>query len=131
MVKHLFTDQSKYEIASVKSGCCVSSGSFAERCHCSKTEDLECKKYCDLDKNCKGYVDKGDGNCQIATTSNCPQSCEKHDAGNIGPIDPYATCGSGYLGCFIKQGIQVIVLIVKLYSSKNCNTIKNYVPPKR
>ena len=125
-----FTDHSKYEIASVKSACCISTGSFAERCHCRKTEVFECKEYCDLDKNCKGYVDRGDGYCQIATTSNCPQSCEKHDAGNIGPIDPYATCGSGYLGCFIKQGIQVIVLIVKLYS-KNCNTIKNYVPPKR
>ena len=98
-----FTDQSKYEIASVKSACCISSGSFAERCHCRKTEVFECKEYCDLDKNCKGYVDNSYGDCQIATTSSCPQACGKYDEGNIGPIDPYTTCGSSYLGCFIKQ----------------------------
>ena len=99
----LLTDQSKYKIASVKSACCVSSGSFAERCHCRKTEVFECKEYCDLDKNCKGYVDNSYGDCQIATTSSCPQTCGKYDEGHIGPIDPYTTCGSSYLGCFIKQ----------------------------
>ena len=102
---------SSYKIASVISGCCISqktpSGTpypneFHERCNCPDTELFQCKEYCDQDANSKGYVDKGDGSCQIATTSNCPSQCAKHDHGNVGAIDEHGRCGSNYLGCYIK-----------------------------
>ena len=84
------------------SGCCSGGNEFHERCHCSNTNVFQCKEYCDQDANCKGYVDQGTGSCQIATTSNCPSKCNKYNHGNVGAIDQYGTCGSNYLGCYIK-----------------------------
>ena len=79
---------------------------FHERCNCKSTNVAQCKEYCDQDANCKGYVDKGEGSCQIATISNCPSQCRKAAIGNVGAIDQHGTCGAGtYLGCYIKGNI--------------------------
>ena len=99
----------EYKIANVIGSCCISEkkpsgeNKFHERCHCPNTNVLQCKEYCDQDVNCKGYVDKGEGSCQIATTSNCPSQCRKAAIGNVGAIDQHGTCGADtYLGCYIK-----------------------------
>ena len=79
---------------------------FHERCVCRTTDVAICKENCDQDANCKGYVDKGEGSCQIATISNCPSQCRKAAIGNVGAIDQHGTCGAGtYLGCYIKGNI--------------------------
>ena len=69
-----------------------------------------CKVSCDDDASCRGYVDAGSGNCQMATTSyTCPNNadglkdCTLYDRGHIDDLNPQGTCGSGYDGCFIKE----------------------------
>ena len=88
--------------------CCTSTSQFHQRCHCEGKVSA-CKDACDADASCKGYVDAGSGNCQIATTSySCPntrglQDCSLYDQGHIDDLNPRGTCGNGYGGCFIKQ----------------------------
>ena len=70
---------------------------------------------CDSDRNCKGYVVM-DGSysdyCQIATTSECPNSneCMQNYVGNDGNLDEDKSCGqpSHYSGCFIKSRSKLI-----------------------
>ena len=79
---------------------------FHERCVCRNTNVAICKENCDQDASCKGYVDKGDGSCHMATTSDCPSGCSKGVVGNVGAIDPEGNCGiDSYLGCHIKGNI--------------------------
>ena len=98
----------QYQIASVNGSCCVSEktgnkNNFHERCNCKNTNVAQCKEWCDPDANCKGYVDKGQGDCHMATTSDCPSGCSKGVVGNVGPIDPQGNCGiDTYQGCQIK-----------------------------
>ena len=95
-----------YKFASVISACCISENKAHEKCHCLDTDVSQCKEWCDQDVNCKGYVDKGEGSCQMATTSNCPSQCRKAAIGNVGAIDQHGTCGADtYLGCYIKGNI--------------------------
>ena len=83
-----------YNIASVAASCCISEkkgngdNMFHERCVCRNTDVAICKENCDQDADCKGYVDKGDGDCHMATTSDCPSGCSKGVVGNVGAIDP-------------------------------------------
>ena len=104
---------------------------FHERCNCKSTNVAKCKEYCDQDADCKGYVDKGDGSCHMATTSDCPSGCSKGVVGNVGAIDPQGNCGiDSYQGCHIK-GISIsnveqiflnsfsIYLFVKRYKNED------------
>ena len=108
----LFSDV-EYNIASVIASCCISekrgngeTNEFHERCVCRNTNVATCKESCDQDANCKGYVDKGNGDCHMATTSDCPSGCSKGVEGNDGPIDPQGNCGiDTYQGCHIKGNI--------------------------
>ena len=104
-----FFSDIEYTISSVKSSCCISEkkgngdNKFHERCVCRTTDVAICKENCDQDANCKGYVDKGDGDCHMATTSDCPSGCSKGVEGNVGAIDPQGNCGiDSYMGCHIK-----------------------------
>ena len=88
-----------------KSACCTSPEHFHEKCYCTAGISF-CKAICDEDVHCKGYVGEGEQLCQIATTSNCPESaeCEKTSLGKNQELDRFAKCGSGNVeGCFIKQ----------------------------
>ena len=64
---------------------------------------------CNLDANCKGYVEEPRKKnqefiCQIGTTSPCPNGCDSLlDVGNVGESYIKATCGLGYGRCFIKH----------------------------
>ena len=76
---------------------------FHERCNCGNTNVAICEENCNQDANCKGYVDKGDGSCHMATTSDCPSGCSKGVEGNDGALDPDGNCGiDSFLGCHIK-----------------------------
>ena len=88
----------------MKSACCTGPDSFHERCYCSATISF-CKKSCDQDNNCKGYVKERSNICQFATSSPCPKrTCDKHSPGNHNELTADHTCGSaGVEGCFIKQ----------------------------
>ena len=91
------------------SSCCTTTkkgngkNEFHERCNCGNTNVAQCKEWCDPDANCKGYVDKGDGSCHMATTSDCPSGGSKGVVGNDGALDPDGNCGiDSFLGCHIK-----------------------------
>ena len=89
--------------------CCTSGSTDHQTCQC--TADISfCRSHCDFDEDCKGYVDmKGryGGYCMIATTSECPNSCEfQNYVGNVGALVPNVNCdnnGNAYKGCFIKN----------------------------
>ena len=85
----------------VKQGsCCIVGGASPRTCLCFKNITF-CKGYCDKDDQCKGYYEKGDNKCRMATTADCPESCT-HVNGENGVLDPNTQCGTGN-GCFIKQ----------------------------
>ena len=99
----------QYQIASVNGSCCTfekkgnGKNEFHERCNCGNTNVAICEENCNQDANCKGYVDKGDGSCHMATTSDCPSGCSKGVVGNVEALDPQGNCGiDSFLGCHIK-----------------------------
>ena len=90
-----------------KSGCCSAPDQVHEQCNCKAPIDF-CKKECDDDPKCKGYVGHVNSYCQIATTSTCPTTngCAKFQIGNAvnaSSLNESHSCGSGYHGCHIKQ----------------------------
>ena len=98
---------SSYKKQSFKSACCSGPNQIHEQCNCKAPLEF-CKRNCDHDPNCKGYVLHGKSYCQIATTSSCPTTngCAKFQIGNNlvnGDIDGSLSCGSGYQGCYIKK----------------------------
>ena len=118
----------------MRSACCTGPDSFHERCYCSATI-LFCKKFCDSDINCKGYVREGPNICQIATNSSCPKpTCEKHSPGNYNELTAEYKCGSsGVEGCFIKEKsnyfrtINLVKLISYMLGGKSPYTIYIYI----
>ena len=100
-VRHPYTN------ANLEGGCCISDEVFAERCHCTGVSEYMCKDECRNDDNCRGYVNKINGDCQAITTSNCNRysrhNCKKFDVGNIADLSLNATCGKAYKGCTIKR----------------------------
>ena len=93
-----------YTKANNNQGCCIAENKFHQRCICTLSLD-NCKKLCDEDNNCKGYVKTTySESCQIATTSSCPSGCSTYQRGNVGSLTLAGTCGSWkrYYGCFIK-----------------------------
>ena len=96
-----------YKKASIKGACCLSNNNVHQRCQWRKPVSF-CKKICDGDVNCKGYVDgyRIGVSCQIATTSDCTNNGAKYNIGNVGNLDKDGLCGStgnNYDGCFIKS----------------------------
>ena len=95
-----------YKKANIDGGCCISNEVFAERCHCSQDRYI-CRERCQYDDNCRGYVNKVNGDCQAITTTQCDRysrsKCKKFNEGNIADLDLSATCGTGYEGCVIKR----------------------------
>ena len=66
---------------------------------------------------------KGSKGCQLATTSStCPSDGRgPKNVGNIGNLDPKATCGKGkknFKGCFIKN-VQGTYLLLVIYYMEN------------
>ena len=91
----------QYHHQNNQDGCCTTSNKFHERC-AYKLPLFDCKSFCDNDSNCKGYVEKNDGYCQIATTSSCKFGGVKNNNGNKGDLG--GSCGSSlYKGCHIKK----------------------------
>ena len=83
------------------SACCDSNGNAVETCQCRELDVSLCKELCDRDDNCRGYVDTSRNQCELATTSDCPNPCEKYKGSNA-TIDQNKKCGNGYRGCFTK-----------------------------
>jgi hypothetical protein len=113
-------------------GCCISDGSFHQRCHCKTDDENLCNTLCTNDNNCKGYVEYKKAefvkitnethesirtadttdipkkmisqyHCQLSTTSTCPESCRfQTDFGNVGILSKHSTCGRNYGGWYIK-----------------------------
>ena len=94
------------------SACCIAAGQLHEQCNCKANVDF-CKKACDYDNQCKGYVAFGNSYCQLATTSTCPATneCKKYAIGKTGNLDANAACGSLFKGCFIKQWGQYVCIL--------------------
>lgn len=80
--------------------CCLTNDYFHERCS-YKLPLEECKNLCDLDPQCKGYVQWVAGRCNIATTSPCPNGSKKYDIGRTGNLG--GKCGRNYNGCYVKE----------------------------
>ena len=94
-----------YNKQGIKSGCCTGNQTFHERCYCAAKISF-CKETCDKDEKCKGYVAETGGNCQIATTSKCPETnhCSKFSLGESNDLAIDSRCGSIDLeGCYIKK----------------------------
>ena len=83
-----------------RGGCCTLGEGIHRTCNCLNNVTL-CKSYCDNDHKCKGYYGKEHGQCRIATTSKCPNSCEVMSGGQDGLV-PNTQCGIGN-GCFVKK----------------------------
>jgi len=101
---HVDSQESKaYRKADNTHGCCtgILSHQWHQRCHCPGHLS-RCKRACDNDNNCKGYVKHSYGYCETATTSNCPWDCKLINKGNVGELVDDATCGINFGGCFIK-----------------------------
>ena len=104
--------EQEYKKQELKSGCAVKGGIFHQRCVC-KAHVTFCKKQCDANPSCKGYVGPvfnevtGTNGCQFATiTAKCPGNCSLLDEG-VG-VDTMLTReeqtpSDGYPGCFMKK----------------------------
>ena len=98
-------------------GCCISE-EFHERCVYNKSNEFKAKEFCDVDKNCKGYVGIDDYSLdayqhwELATLSACHLGGQKLDDGKQDDLIKNGTCGFRYKGCNIKQSnfsnIQII-----------------------
>ena len=83
-----------------------------ERCYCSRKRISQCQEECDVDIQCKGFVENGLGHCELATTSDCPIGCVKKDVNSVGALTDSGLCDyigeyigrSSYDGCYIKLG---------------------------
>ena len=90
--------------------CCIADSPTAwhRRCACDGKNLAFCKLLCDSDQACQGYVlsivNPSFTNCQIATTSACPDGCRgPYNDGVVGPLVPALNCAKrGYTGCFVK-----------------------------
>ena len=101
----------RYVKSSLSSACCTSTGQIHRSCICTAKVSF-CKRICDEDRNCKGYVEiathKGANDtwirCQIATSSQCPSENGCFAFGSsLGDLDKDKSCGQFYHGCFIKS----------------------------
>ena len=87
---------------------------FHEKCVCKGIAVNECKKACDEDDKCKGFVETSsklrggfDDGCQYATTSTeCAPGCKKLKSDGVmtgaDKLWPGENGFSGYCGCWIK-----------------------------
>ena len=73
----------------------------------------ECKSFCNQDPKCKGYYQKLDGTCRLATTSStCKADStisangatgQKGNVGNRGTLGGMCARSSQFNGCYVKD----------------------------
>ena len=99
-----FTDDITYVHTENSKPCCISDAKFHQLCQCDEPLS-KCKLLCDVDTDCKGYVEHTVGKtCQYATTnSTCQTGCDLHYQGNFGPLNADGKCGGTFGGCHIKD----------------------------
>ena len=104
--KYCIQTVTRYDKFDDAGGCCISSNQWHQNCNCGGPI-TNCKALCDKDLNCKGYVDRKDGKCNIATTSDCPaiDCAGPYSIGNVGKLKKTCTTSeSSTGGCYIKLG---------------------------
>ena len=100
----------KYDKYADAGACCISSNEWHQNCYCDSAVTT-CKELCDQDLNCKGYVNRGPNDCNIATTSDCSAiDCTgPWGIGNVGKLVRTCTASeSSTEGCYIKKGVITI-----------------------
>ena len=94
-------------------GCCITSERFHEYCEFPKYFANECKSFCNQDPKCKGYYQKLDGTCRLATTSSTCKADStistngangnKGNVGNRGTLGGMCARNSQFNGCYVKD----------------------------
>lgn len=104
----------EYTLQRFNSSCCISSRVIHQTCNGGAMATNKCKEACDLDVLCKGYTIYLGANCNIYTTSACPNAFNgPYAPGNVGELNPHVTClSTRYSGCYIKNTSKLLFNII-------------------